>query len=311
MRGPLARRLMAAPVVLVLAAGVVFALPGLTGVDPGRAVLDARVVGASPDPATLARLNRDLGTDESAPRRFASFLGEVVRGDLGRSFVTRQPVLPETIRAVGVSMSLVAAAMGVALVVALALGLALAHWAGSTFDRLVRGLTRTLVAVPEYVIGPLLVLTFGISLGVLPTSGWATARHVILPALTLAVFPIGVLTQVVRAEALDLLGEPHVRVARAVGLGPMRILFDRVGRLSLVSAVALGSALSASMLSGAVVVEVVFAVPGLGRLLRDAVVDSDLPMLQAGLLAVSSLALLIGILADAIHTALDPRVGLA
>lgn len=302
---------MAAPVVLVLAAGVVFALPGLTGVDPGRAVLDARVVGASPDPATLARLNRDLGTDESAPRRFASFLGEVVRGDLGRSFVTRQPVLPETIRAVGVSMSLVAAAMGVALVVALALGLALAHWAGSTFDRLVRGLTRTLVAVPEYVIGPLLVLTFGISLGVLPTSGWATARHVILPALTLAVFPIGVLTQVVRAEALDLLGEPHVRVARAVGLGPMRILFDRVGRLSLVSAVALGSALSASMLSGAVVVEVVFAVPGLGRLLRDAVVDSDLPMLQAGLLAVSSLALLIGILADAIHTALDPRVGLA
>jgi len=311
MRGPLARRLIAAPFALVITAGVVFALPGLTGVDPGRAVLDARVVGASPDPGTLARLNRDLGTDEPAFRRFGSFLGDVVRGDLGRSFVTRRPVLGETVRAVGVSLSLVAAAMALALVIALALGLALAHRAGGIVDRVAQALTRTMVAVPEYVIGPVLVLVFGIGLRVLPSSGWATTRHAVLPALTLAVFPVGVLTQVVRAEALDLLSEPYVRVARAVGLRPLRILFDRVGRLSLVSAVALGSALSASMLSGAVVVEVVFAVPGLGRLLRDAVVDSDLPMLQAGLLAVATLALAIGIMADAIHTALDPRVRLA
>ncbi len=296
---------------MVLTTGVVFALPALTGIDPGRAVLDARVVGASPDPETLARLNQELGTDRPVARRFVSFVADLARGDLGRSFVTRRPVVPETLRAARVSLSLMATAMGVATAVALVAGLVLAQRAGSFLDRAGQALARTMVAVPEYVIGPLLVLVFGAVLGVFPTSGWATTRHAVLPALTLAVFPMAVLTQVVRAEALDVAGEPFIRVARAAGLRPARILFDRIGRLSLVSAVALGSALSASMISGAVVVEVVFAVPGLGRLLRDAVVDSDLPMLQAGLVTVSGLAVLIGIAADAVHAVLDPRVRLA
>lgn len=302
MIGLLLRRLLVVGPVLLAASVLVFALPRLVGVDPARAVLRARSAEAVPDPATEARLRSSLGLDAPVTEQYLRWLGGVLRGDLGYGYVARTPVAGQIADAAVVSGLLAALALALAAVVGIPAGVYAARRPGGALDRFIGLGTVAGVAVPEFVLAPWLVLVFAVWAGALPALGWGDPAHLVLPVLTLAAYPGALAAQLVRAETAGVLTRPHVLVARAKGLGEHRVLWRHGARLATTSVTALAGMFVAGLLGGSVVVEVVFGIPGLGRLLHRAVVAQDLPVVQAGTLLVVAVAVVAGVLA----TALDP-----
>ncbi|MGH3722277.1 MAG: ABC transporter permease [Pseudonocardiaceae bacterium] len=302
----LTRKVLEVPAVLAGSSVLVFLLPQLTGTDTARAVLRARSAESTPDAATVARVTHEFGLDRGLPEQYLSWLAHALSGDFGLSLTTRTAVGPQVLRATGVSVTLVLMALALAAAIGIPAGVYAAARRGRLLDKLVSGASVLGVAIPEFVLGPLLVLVFSVTLGLLPTSGWGTPREAVLPILSLAAFPAALAAQLTRAEMLDTLGRPHIDFARAKGVTKHRVLWRHGARTALTSVLALSSVFFAGLLGGAVVAEVIFAVPGLGQLLYDAVLAQDLPMTQAGLLAVITLALLARVTADLLHLATSP-----
>jgi ABC-type dipeptide/oligopeptide/nickel transport system permease component len=302
----LLRRLLPLPAVVLGATALIFLLPRLAGIDTVRAVLRGRIAEAEPDPEVAARVATELGLDRPLPEQYLRWLGDVVTGDLGLSYATRTPVAPQLAAALATSAALTAVALVLAAVIGIPAGVRAARRPGGPADRVVTAASVAGVAVPEFVLAPVLVLLFAVAVPVLPALGWGTPAQTVLPALTLAAFPAALAAQLTRAETADALARPHAVLARAKGLGDAEVLWRHGARLALTAVVAMSGLFFAGLLSGAVVVEVVFAVPGLGRLLYDAVLAQDLPVLQAGLLAVVVVAVLAGTAAEALQLALDP-----
>ncbi|OJG05733.1 Nickel transport system permease protein NikB [Pseudonocardia autotrophica] len=306
MIGLLLRRLVVVGPVLLAASVLVFALPRLAGVDPARAVLRARSAEAVPDPVTEARLRSSLGLDAPVTEQYLRWLGGVLRGDLGHGYVARTPVAGQIADAAAVSGLLAVLALTLAAVVGIPAGVYAARRPGGLLDRFLGLGTVAGVAVPEFVLAPWLVLVFAVWAGALPALGWGDPAHLVLPVLTLAAYPGALAAQLVRAETAGVLTRPHVLVARAKGLGEHRVLWRHGARLATTSVTALAGMFVAGLLGGSVVVEVVFGIPGLGRLLHRAVVAQDLPVVQAGTLLVVAVAVVAGVLVEVLATALDP-----
>ncbi|MFG1634154.1 ABC transporter permease [Pseudonocardia alni] len=306
MIGLLLRRLVVVGPVLLAASVLVFALPRLAGVDPARAVLRARSAEAVPDPVTEARLRSSLGLDAPVTEQYLRWLGGVLRGDLGHGYVARTPVAGQIADAAAVSGLLAVLALALAAVVGIPAGVYAARRPGGLLDRFLGLGTVAGVAVPEFVLAPWLVLVFAVWAGALPALGWGDPAHLVLPVLTLAAYPGALAAQLVRAETAGVLTRPHVLVARAKGLGAHRVLWRHGARLATTSVTALAGMFVAGLLGGSVVVEVVFGIPGLGRLLHRAVVAQDLPVVQAGTLLVVAVAVVAGVLVEVLATALDP-----
>ncbi|WFG44293.1 ABC transporter permease [Pseudonocardia alni] len=306
MIGLLLRRLAVVGPVLLAASVLVFALPRLAGVDPARAVLRARSAEAVPDPVTEARLRSSLGLDAPVTEQYLRWLGGVLRGDLGHGYVARTPVAGQIADAAAVSGLLAVLALALAAVVGIPAGVYAARRPGGLLDRFLGLGTVAGVAVPEFVLAPWLVLVFAVWAGALPALGWGDPAHLVLPVLTLAAYPGALAAQLVRAETAGVLTRPHVLVARAKGLGAHRVLWRHGARLATTSVTALAGMFVAGLLGGSVVVEVVFGIPGLGRLLHRAVVAQDLPVVQAGTLLVVAVAVVAGVLVEVLATALDP-----
>jgi peptide/nickel transport system permease protein len=302
----LLRRLVPVPVVLLLASVPVFALPRLVGVDPARAVLRARSADAVPDPATEARIRVAFGLDQPVTEQYVRWLASLLRGDLGYGFVARTPVAAQVGAAASVSALLAVVAVAIAAVVGVPAGAYAARRPGGPLDRLLGAATVAGVAVPEFVLGPLLVLLLAVDLRVLPAVGWGGPQHVVLPALTLAAYPAALAAQLVRSETAAVLGRLHVTVAEAKGVHTHTLLWRHAVRAALTSVTALSGVFVAGLLGGSVVVEVVFGIPGLGRLLRDAVLAQDLPVLQAGTMLVVAVSVLAGVLVEIAAIAADP-----
>jgi ABC-type dipeptide/oligopeptide/nickel transport system permease component len=302
----LLRRLLPLPAVVLGAAVLIFLLPRLAGVDTVRAVLRSRVAEAEPDPAVAARVAAELGLDRPLSEQFLRWLGHVLTGDLGLSFASRTPVAPQLASALGVSAVLTVLALALAAAIGIPAGVHAAHKPGGLVDRVVTAASVLGVAVPEFILAPVLVLLLAVAVPLLPALGWGSPAQVVLPVLTLAAFPAALAAQLTRAETADVLTRPHVVLARAKGLTDGVVLWRHGARLALTAVTSLSGLFFAGMLSGAVLVEVVFAVPGLGRLLYDSVIAQDLPMLQAGLLAVVMVAVLASVAAEALQLALDP-----
>jgi peptide/nickel transport system permease protein len=300
------RRLLSLPAVLLAASVLVFLLPRLAGVDTVRAVLRARVAEAEPDPVAAARAATELGLDRPLPEQFLRWLGHVLTGDLGLSYATRTPVAPQLASALGVSAVLTVLALALAAAIGIPAGVHAARRPGGLVDRVVTVTSVLGVAVPEFILAPVLVLLLAVVVPLLPALGWGSPAQAVLPALTLAAFPAALAAQLTRAETADVLSRPHVVLARAKGLTDGVVLWRHGARLALTAVTSLSGLFFAGLLSGAVVVEVVFAVPGLGRLLYDAVIGQDLPMIQAGLLAVVLVAVLAALAAEVLQLALDP-----
>ena len=260
-----------------------------------------------PDGATLARLAEGLGLDRPLPVRYLAFLGDLLSGDLGLSFATRTPVAPRLVDALAVSAALVGLAMTLGLLGGVLLGTLSAARPDGPVDRLVTAGSRLLVSVPEFVSGPLLVLLLTVEVDALPAGGWGTPEQAVLPVVTTALLPLALVAALVRVEVAETLQEPWVRAADARGLPRARVVRAAL-RCSAASVTGLASLFVPGLLGGAVVVEVVFGVPGLGRLLYDAVLAGDLPVAQAGLLLLVAVTAAATVLADLLRAALDSRL---
>ncbi|WP_226367981.1 ABC transporter permease [Pseudonocardia sp. ICBG162] len=301
-----ARRLLALPLVAVAAAVLVFLLPRFSGQDTALAILRSRTGESDPDPAVLAALREQYGLDGSWWDQFTGWAGALLRGDLGISWTSRTPVSGLLWPALGVSLTLTVAALVLAALVGIPLGVRAARRPGGRLDRVLTTGSVLGVAIPEFVLGTALVLAFAVTVPVLPATGWGDVDQAVLPVLTLAAFPAALAAQLVRAETVDALARPHVAVARSKGISDERVLWRHGGRLALTSVTSLSGLFLGGLLGGSVVVEVLFAIPGLGRLLYDAVLGQDLPVVQAGLLAIVLVAAVAGILAELLALALDP-----
>lgn len=271
------------------------------------------------DPAYLKDLRERLDLDRPLPYQVASYLGRVVRGDLGFSVVRGQPVSIAIGARLGASALLAGAALTFAAVAGVLLGVVAAARRGRLVDVAISTLSLVGYSVPVFWLGQLLVALFAVKLHWLPAGGMRSAegasgaadvaRHLVLPAASLALLLLALVVRVTRAAMVDALEQEYTTVARAKGLPERRVLFRHALRNALRPVVTVLTGYLGLVLTGAVLVETVFVWPGLGRLLYDSVLARDTPMLTGIVIFTTSLVVLANVLADVLYRALDPRAG--
>ena len=298
-------------VTLLVVSVLAFLIPYVGEGDAARKILRARVNDPALEPAQVEALTRELGLDRPLHVQYLEWLGQVVRGDFGYSFTSRTPVQELVVPALGVSMSLAISALLLALVFALPLGTWAATRRGGKVDNAITFMSQSSVSAPEYWVGPVLVLVFARQLGWLPSGGWNGLAYIVLPASALALRPLGYFTQVMRAAMTDVLGAPYITAARSRGLSFPQTLLHHGLRNSLLPVMTLFSFWFAGLLGGAVVIEVIFTIPGMGRLLYTAVTNNDVPVIQGGMLWILTLAVVINTATDLLYGVLNPAIRVA
>jgi peptide/nickel transport system permease protein len=264
----------------------------------------------------VARVRDDLDLDEPLHRRYASWLGEAVTGDLGRSYNTRQPVDEAIVERLPVTAEIVALSMVMALAIAIPLGLLTAYRAGGALDRVVTGATFGMLAVPSFMMALLLIYMLAVELGWLPATGWThltddpveNLRSAFMPSLSLALVNVAVLTRLLRSDVIATLQEDFVLMARSKGLPTRRILTRHVLRPSSLSLLTVSGLTIGNLIGGAVIVEQLFALPGVGRLLFDSIGRRDLLVVQGVVLVVATAFVVVNGLVDILYSVLDPRI---
>jgi ABC-type dipeptide/oligopeptide/nickel transport system permease component len=300
----LARRLLATLATLVAVSAITFgalaAVPGDTAVA---------LAGDSASDTQLRDLRAELGLDRPLLFQYASFMGGVARGDLGRSFVSDKPVMHMVVERMPYTLALSLAAIALAAGLGIAVGSAAAARAGTKAETLLMGTSALAVAVPGFWSALLFMLLFSVQLRWLPVTGAGTPAHFVLPVLTLALPVAGILARVVRASVLDTLHADFVRTAHAKGLAPGQVLARHVLRNSIIPVVTMLGLHLGHLIGGAFIVETIFGWPGLGRLMIQAIFDRDYPLVLGAALVVAALFMAINLLVDLIHGRLDPQVG--
>lgn len=304
------RRLLIMPILLLLVALIAFLYPYLSGIDPTSAILRSRIGEREQTPEIVAAIRADLGLDRPLAYQFLYWLEHLARGDLGKSFVSQASVGIILFRGLQVTFILSIAALLFAIVVSIPLGIAAALSPGKAIDNLVAIVTQTGVAIPEYWFAPMIILVFSQNLGWLPSAGWRGPLYIIMPALTLALRPIAYFTRLTRETMIEVLQKDYIRAVRAKGVSELQIIWRHAFRNSLIPVVTMITLWLAGLLGGSVIVEVIFAVPGIGRVMYDAVLANDLPVVQAGVVLITGLAIVINTLTDLGYIALNPAIRL-
>lgn len=307
----LARRAVILVVSLLVSSGLVFAFMQVLPGDPARVALG---VNASED--AVARLRADYGLDQPLVVRYLDWVGGLVRFDLGTSYISRALIGPQIADRLAVTLWLVGTAMVIAIVLALPLGTVMAVRHRQLSGLLLSALSQIGVAIPSFLAGLLLITVFAVSLRWLPANGWTPPandpvmflKQLVLPAVSLGLVQSAVLTRYVRSAILDVMREDYIRTARAKGLLPMRALWRHGMRNASVPVVTVLALQLATLLIGAVVVERVFVIPGLGSLLLDSVANRDLIVVQDVVMLLVLAVLLVNMVVDVIYVAIDPRM---
>jgi len=298
----LRRVLHAVPVVFGVVT-VVFLLIHLLPGDPVEIML-----GESAVPAQKEELRRELRLDRPVLVQYADFLSGLPRGDLGTSFRSREPVLREIGRRVPATLLLAATSIGVAALVAVPLGVLAAMRKGRAADYLSGIASMVSLSIPNFCLGPLLVLLFSVQLSLLPVGGYGTVRHLVLPAATLGTGMAALLTRMVRASLLEELGKEYVTAATARGLSRRAAVVAHALRNAMVPVVTvLGLSLGA-VLAGSVITETIFSWPGIGRLTVQAIDARDYPLVQGCVLVVALCTVAVNLATDLLCACLDPRI---
>ncbi|WP_032710707.1 ABC transporter permease [Salinispora arenicola] len=305
------RRLLQSGVVLLGVTLVVFLLLQLVPGDPVRVALGTRF-----DPETYEALRSRAGLDRPLPVQYASYVGHALTGDLGVSFRSGRPVTAIVLERLPATLSLALTAVVFALLVAFPLGVLSALRSGSVFDHAARVFSQFGVSVPDFWMGIMGILLFAGVLGWFPPSGYVALTedpvgwlsHVFLPAVTVGLVIASILTRFIRSSVLEVLAEDYVRTAEAKGLPTRLVVVRHVLRNALIPVVTVVAVQLASLLGGVIVIEVLFAWPGVGRLTYDAVQARDYPVLQGAVLLVAALFLLVNLLVDVLYARLDPRI---
>lgn len=304
------RRLLILPILLVLVSLIAFLYPYMSGIDPTSAILRSRIGEREQTPEIVAAIREDLGLDRPLAFQFVSWLRHLFRGDLGKSYVSQAPVGEILFRGLKVTFILSLVALAFSIIVSIPLGVLSALSPGKWLDNLIAILTQTGVAIPEYWFAPMLILVFSLQLGWLPSAGWRGPLFIIMPALTLALRPISYFTRLTRETMIEVMQKDYIRAVRAKGLSEFQIIWRHALRNSLIPVVTLITLWLAGLLGGSVIVEVIFAVPGIGRVMYDAVLASDLPVIQAGVVLITGLAVIINTLTDLGYIVLNPAIRL-
>ncbi len=310
----LVRRLMHSLVVLIGVLVLVFSLVHLVPGDPVRIALGTRYT-----PQAYEALRSASGLDRPIVEQFLGYLGSAVRGDLGVSFRNGDPVTVTLLDRLPATVSLAVAAILIALLIALPAGIWSAFHQGRISDGIVRVASQFGVSIPDFWMGILLMTLFASTLGWLPTSGYRPllqdpggwVRHLVLPALTVGLVAGAILTRYVRSAVLEVASMGHVRTARSKGLAPQVVTFRHVVRNAVIPILTITGIQLATILGGVIVVEVVFAWPGLGRLVFNAVAARDYPVVQGAVLLIAALFLLINLIVDMLYAVADPRIRLS
>lgn len=284
-------------------ATLVFALIHLTPGDPVDAML-----GESASPASRAELRAHLGLDEPLSRQYVGFLAGLVRGDLGVSIHSHEPVADLIAEHLPMTALLATAALGLAVLFAIPAGLLAAARAGSKTDRWCLAVSLLGVSIPNFWLGPMLVLAFSIALGVLPVAGSGSASHLLLPAVTLGASLAGVLTRMTRSTVVEVLSQDYIRTARAAGVSEARTLGRHALANALTPLISVIGLQAGSLLAGSVITETIFSWPGIGRLTVDAIRSRDYPVVQGCVLVIAVSYILINLLTDLAYAWADPRL---
>ncbi|MCM3657785.1 ABC transporter permease [Agromyces mediolanus] len=307
----LVNRIGQALITLLLAVVVVFlgvrALPG----DAATAM-----AGQEGTPETIDAIRELYGLDQPLPVQFVKYLGQLLQGDFGRSTSTGVPVNEVIARALPVTLELAVLAMLVAVAVGILLGVVAAVRQGKPAEWLVNAAALLGLSVPSFWLGLMAILLFSVILGWLPASGFVpfsedplgNLEHMIMPALILGMSMAAVVIRQTRAAMLESLGADYMRTAKAKGLNPREVVFGHGLRNSLISVVTIVGLQLGFLISGAVVTEQVFVIPGIGKLTLDAIFTRDYPMIQGVVLVVAAAYILINLLTDVVYSIIDPRI---
>ena len=282
---------------------VVFIVTRLAPGDPALMLL-----GPTATPSALEQARADLGLDQPLYMQYVNFLRAAFHGDLGRSFMTKQPVIEALKSALPPTFELALAAFGLSVLIGIPLGIVSAVKRGGLVDNLIRILSVAWFSIPVFWSGLMLILLFSVYLRWFPPFGHGTPMHLVLPAFSLALVSIGMLTRMTRSSVLEVLDEDYVRTARAKGLVERAVIFRHVLKNAMLPVVTVLGLQFGTLLSGAVLTESVFARPGLGRLLVDAIFARDYPVIRVGILTVALIVILVNLLTDLTYLVLDPRV---
>jgi peptide/nickel transport system permease protein len=299
------RRLGLSILVLWGAVTVVFVAIRLAPGDPAQMML-----GPSATAQEVAALRTRLGLDEPPPVQYARYLLQVARLDLGESLRLNQPALAAILERVPQTARLSALAMLAAIVLSFPMGIASAIRPGTVIDRLISILSLLGQSVPNFWLGIMLILVFARGLQLLPSGGADTWQHLVLPAVTLALPLVGILTRLIRSGLLDVLADDYIRTARAKGLTARAVMVRHALLNMLIPVITVIGLQLGTLLGGAVIVESVFAWPGVGRLLVDAIGNRDYPLVQAAILVITASFVLINLVVDLSYGYLDPRIRL-
>lgn len=288
--------------VLFLISLIVFLLVHVSG-DPVTLML--------PDTATVedrAALTAALGLDQPLYIQYFKFMGQLVQGDFGKSFRYNEPALPIVLDRLPATFELAAAAMVVATVIAIPLGIISATKRNSFWDVLATGAAVLGKAMPHFWLGIMFILLFSVKLGMFPVSGRGTLLHLVLPAVTLGTGIAAEMTRLIRSSMLEILGQDYIRTARSKGLAEKLVIYKHAFRNSLIPVVTIMALQISTLISGALITETIYAWPGMGQLIIQAVNTRDMAIVQAAVFVVALLVIVSNMLADLIYRILDPRI---
>jgi peptide/nickel transport system permease protein len=269
------------------------------------------MLGEGAAPGELVQLRHALGLDLPLQVQYGRYLRQLARGDFGQSFKFQAPVRRIIFERYPATLQLAFLALVVCAAIAIPAGVLAAHRRGDAADRAVGVFTLLGLAVPNFALGPVLILLFSIELGLLPVSGRGGAASYFLPAATLGAALAAILTRMVRGSMLEELSADYVRTARAKGLSTGAVLFRHAFRNALIPIITILGLQFGTLLAGTIVTETIFSWPGIGRLTVQAISARDYPLLQGCILVIASSYVIVNLLTDILYAAIDPRVRLS
>jgi len=307
----LASRLAGMVVVMLLVAVLVFVITRLAPGDPAAVMLGEQATAAD-----IAQLRASYGLDKPLPAQFAYWLGELARGNLGQSIFLQRPVTQALAERAEPTFFLTIFAMAIAMLIGVPCGIAAAVWRNRWVDQAFSAFAMLGASIPSFWLGLILMQMFAVGLGWFPVAGYGDPgvplsdrlRHLVLPAIVLGVVNSALILRFCRASMLDVLGEDHIRTARAKGVSEARVVLHHALRNALIPVVTVLGLTFALLIGGAIVTETVFGLPGIGNLVVSAVLRRDYPVIQGALLVIAGLYVLINLLIDLLYLVVDPRV---
>jgi peptide/nickel transport system permease protein len=307
----IARRLLLAVPMLVGMSVVVFAIVHLVPGDPATAVL-----GLNATPELVAKVRTEMGLDASLLSQYVTWFGNVATGDFGRDYSSSAPIGALLVQRLPVTIELALVALAIAIAIGVPLGVAAAVWRGRAPDAAAQGVSMVGISVPDFWIGIMLILAFSLGLGMLPSSGWVpfsedpveNLRHVALPAFALGAGFAAVLIRVTRAAMLEVLSQDYIRFCRAKGVSETSVILKHALRNAAIPIATVVGMQAGYLLGGAIVIEQVFSLPGVGRLVLDGVMQRNYPVVQAAVLVVGVMFIAVNLAADVLYAVLNPKL---